>query len=585
MPTLGLSRTGRRATGTLAAAVIAGAAFGGIALASTHAAPKPALSPQPPAVSRAPQLRRSPLLKKGFEGAPGPRPAPGRARRRAGQSASVRSCTPASDPPSTHRQCGPASRATRRQQIPEIDVRASQQHRRAASRGVIGVLSILALAAGVRPASAAPASGSASAGSTPIQQAADDLGVRDAAVDVAASQLASADRQLGSARRDAAQASAQSNRLRRELTDRQRTLARALTSEVLASQRADAAERRVQDTRSQSKAALRSLFTQSPGAGLQALAQGGSLAELSDRVNLLSSAAAARARRLDARSAAYRSAAAQRQALSAATSSAHSAAASVDEQASQAGAAAAGAVQAEQRVATVRGDRTRTLTAFHAAAVASRQRYETQLAASERTAALLAARAQQARTAAAAAVRSAAQQAARAQQAQRAAPPAASSHPGKGAAPPAAPPTTTSPPSSGAGPPSDQLLTVPTQGTLSSGFGYRDDPFGLGRRFHPGQDLSAPLGTPIVAATGGTVALVQTPDQSGGYGNYTCIDRGAGFSTCYAHQSAVLVQVGQQVAQGQLIGLVGSTGASTGPHLHFEVRINGEPVDPAPYLP
>jgi len=466
MPTLGLSRTGRRATGTLAAAVIAGAAFGGIALASTHAAPKPALSPQPPAVSRAPQLRRSPLLKKGFEGAPGPRPAPGRARRRAGQSASVRSCTPASDPPSTHRQCGPASRATRRQQIPEIDVRASQQHRRAASRGVIGVLSILALAAGVRPASAAPASGSASAGSTPIQQAADDLGVRDAA-----------------------QASARSNRLRRELTDRQRTLARALTSEVLASQRADAAERRVQDTRSQSKAALRSLFTQSPGAGLQALAQGGSLAELSDRVNLLSSAAAARARRLDARSAAYRSAAAQRQALSAATSSAHSAAASVDEQASQAGAAAAGAVQAEQRVATVRGDRTRTLTAFHAAAVASRQRYETQLAASERTAALLAARAQQARTAAAAAVRSAAQQAARAQQAQRAAPPAASSHPGKGAAPPAAP--TTSPPSSGAGPPSDQLLTVPTQGTLSSGFGYRDDPFGLGRRFHPGR-TSAP---------------------------------------------------------------------------------------------
>jgi len=486
-------------------------------------------------------------------------------------------------------------------------VRAAQQHRRAASLGLIGVLSILALQAGVRPASAAPANGSASVGSTPVQQAADDLGVRDAAVDVAASQLASADRQLGSARRGAAQASARSNRLRRELTDRQRTLARALTSEVLASQRADAAERRVQDTRSQSKAALRSLFTQSPGDGLQALAQGGSLAELSDRVNLLSSAAAARARRLDARSAAYRSAAAQRQALSAATSSAQSAAASVDEQARQAGAAAAGAVQAEQRVATVRGDRTRTLTAFHAAAVASRQRYETQLAASERTAALLAARAQQARTAAAAAVRSAAQQAARAQQArtaaaaaavrsaaqqaaraqqaQRATPLAASSHPGKGAAPPAAPPTVTSPPPSGAGPPSNQLLIVPIQGTLSSGFGYRDDPFGLGRRIHPGQDLSAPLGTPIVAATGGTVALVQTPDQSGGYGNYTCIDRGAGLSTCYAHQSAVLVQVGQQVAQGQLIGLVGSTGASTGPHLHFEVRINGEPVDPAPYLP
>lgn len=77
MPTLRLSRTGRRATGTLAAAVIAGAAFGGIALASTHAASKPALSPLPPAVSRAPQPRRSPLLKKGFEGAPRPAPSPG----------------------------------------------------------------------------------------------------------------------------------------------------------------------------------------------------------------------------------------------------------------------------------------------------------------------------------------------------------------------------------------------------------------------------------------------------------------------------------------------------------------------------
>jgi len=120
---------------------------------------------------------------------------------------------------------------------------------------------------------------------------------------------------------------------------------------------------------------------------------------------------------------------------------------------------------------------------------------------------------------------------------------------------------------------------------LSSGFGYRDDPFGLGRRFHAGQDFSAPLGTPIVAAAAGTVALVQTPEQSGGYGNYTCIDHGSGLSTCYAHQSGVLVRVGQQVQQGELIGLVGSTGASTGAHLHFEVRIDGTPVDPMPYLP
>ena len=126
---------------------------------------------------------------------------------------------------------------------------------------------------------------------------------------------------------------------------------------------------------------------------------------------------------------------------------------------------------------------------------------------------------------------------------------------------------------------------MPTTGVFSSGFGYRTDPFGGGTTFHAGQDIAAPTGTPIVAATAGTVAIVETPDQSGGYGNYTCIDRGAGFATCYAHQSVVFVHVGQVVAQGQLIGLVGSTGASTGPHLHFEVRINGVPVNPVPYLP
>ncbi len=128
-------------------------------------------------------------------------------------------------------------------------------------------------------------------------------------------------------------------------------------------------------------------------------------------------------------------------------------------------------------------------------------------------------------------------------------------------------------------------LVMPTTGVFSSGFGYRTDPFGGGTTFHAGQDIAAPTGTPIVAATAGTVAIVETPDQSGGYGNYTCIDRGAGFATCYAHHSVVFVHVGQVVKQGQLIGLVGSTGASTGPHLHFEVRINGVPVDPLPYLP
>ena len=85
---------------------------------------------------------------------------------------------------------------------------------------------------------------------------------------------------------------------------------------------------------------------------------------------------------------------------------------------------------------------------------------------------------------------------------------------------------------------------MPTIGTFSSGFGYRVDPVRRGTTFHAGQDIAAPTGTPIIAATAGTVAIVETPDQSGGYGNYTCIDRGAGFATCYAHQSAVFVHVG-----------------------------------------
>jgi murein DD-endopeptidase MepM/ murein hydrolase activator NlpD len=69
-----------------------------------------------------------------------------------------------------------------------------------------------------------------------------------------------------------------------------------------------------------------------------------------------------------------------------------------------------------------------------------------------------------------------------------------------------------------------------------------------------------------------------------GYGNYTCVDRGSGFATCYGHQSKILVRSGQVVTQGRLIGAVGSTGHSTGPHLHFEVRIGGKPVDPQAYL-
>jgi murein DD-endopeptidase MepM/ murein hydrolase activator NlpD len=115
----------------------------------------------------------------------------------------------------------------------------------------------------------------------------------------------------------------------------------------------------------------------------------------------------------------------------------------------------------------------------------------------------------------------------------------------------------------------------PVNGTLTSGFGMR---WG---RMHEGIDIAAPTGTPIRAADSGSVRIA---GSMGGYGNYTCVDHGGGLSTCYAHQNSIGVSVGQTVAQAQIIGTVGSTGHSTGPHLHFEVRVGGQAVDPLGYL-
>lgn len=118
-------------------------------------------------------------------------------------------------------------------------------------------------------------------------------------------------------------------------------------------------------------------------------------------------------------------------------------------------------------------------------------------------------------------------------------------------------------------------LTLPVGGPVTSTFGAR---WG---RLHAGLDIAPPEGTPIRAAAGGTVAIA---GPTGGYGNYTCLDHGSGLSTCYAHQSSIGVRVGERVATGQVIGAVGNTGFSTGPHLHFETRVNGAPVNPMGYL-
>jgi murein DD-endopeptidase MepM/ murein hydrolase activator NlpD len=101
---------------------------------------------------------------------------------------------------------------------------------------------------------------------------------------------------------------------------------------------------------------------------------------------------------------------------------------------------------------------------------------------------------------------------------------------------------------------------------------------------HPGIDIGVPSGTPIRAAAAGRVALVQSEAASGGYGNFTCIQHTGAMATCYAHQSVIRVSVGQQVGQGQVIGLTGCTGRCFGPHLHFEVRINGAVTNPLNYL-
>ena len=121
----------------------------------------------------------------------------------------------------------------------------------------------------------------------------------------------------------------------------------------------------------------------------------------------------------------------------------------------------------------------------------------------------------------------------------------------------------------------------PVSGTITSPFGWRSNPFGGAPEFHQGLDIAAPTGTTITASAGGTVMMAQ---WYGGYGNYILIDHGGGYSTGYGHLSAFYVSAGQQVKQGQAIGAVGCTGECTGPHVHFEIRINGKPVDPAPRL-
>jgi murein DD-endopeptidase MepM/ murein hydrolase activator NlpD len=119
----------------------------------------------------------------------------------------------------------------------------------------------------------------------------------------------------------------------------------------------------------------------------------------------------------------------------------------------------------------------------------------------------------------------------------------------------------------------------PVNGPITGSFGESRP-----GHMHAGLDIAVPMGTPIRAADSGRVVLMQGVGSSGGYGNFTCVQHNASTSTCYAHQSRFGTSMGANVSKGQVIGYVGNTGHSFGAHLHFEVRVNGSPVNPAGYL-
>jgi murein DD-endopeptidase MepM/ murein hydrolase activator NlpD len=122
----------------------------------------------------------------------------------------------------------------------------------------------------------------------------------------------------------------------------------------------------------------------------------------------------------------------------------------------------------------------------------------------------------------------------------------------------------------------------PVDGTLEGGFGGRRNPFGGGGfEFHTGQDIEAAWGAPVVSGAAGKVSFV---GWQNGYGQLIVVDHGGGLTTRYGHLSHIDVTLDQMVSRGQLLGKVGSTGRSTGPHLHYEVRINDQAVNPLPYL-
>jgi murein DD-endopeptidase MepM/ murein hydrolase activator NlpD len=372
--------------------------------------------------------------------------------------------------------------------------------------------------------------------------AATDIGVRDAAAERAALALLQIQAKVATARTALTGANRDLAKAQQVLAAKRGQLAQAQSDERVAQVQVTTATAKYDHARDQLEVMLRSAFENGVGGDLDALMDGGTPDQLADRIGLLDQLSTARQHRLKGLAASKDELTRKENVLTAARDRAQQAVTDADQDFNAVSDDQTRAQNAAAQLVSLQRQQQSAFTKAKTAAAAAQKQYADLQAASLRLQEVLAAR--------------------------------------------AAGESGTLPLSTGdPGAESAGGLVMPTTGVFSSGFGYRTDPFGGGTTFHAGQDIAAPTGTPIVAATAGTVAIVETPDESGGYGNYTCIDRGGGFATCYAHQSAVFVHVGEVVAQSQLIGLVGSTGASTGPHLHFEVRINGVPVNPLPYLP
>ena len=124
-------------------------------------------------------------------------------------------------------------------------------------------------------------------------------------------------------------------------------------------------------------------------------------------------------------------------------------------------------------------------------------------------------------------------------------------------------------------------LGWPVRGWVTSDFGVRRDPFDGQRRMHEGMDIATRTGTPVLATAAG---IVRETGSEPGYGKFVVIDHGYGYSTVYGHNSRILVKVGQRVRRGDMVASAGNTGRSTGTHVHYEVRLNGVPVNPSRYL-